>query len=179
MKQPSAAAVQEPPLPQRLSPVEIDSPRLTSTSPRVDFARRLNVIAQVPVRAAVCGRVCPQSISARAMCARGIKANPSASAVLERFSLRTVPNNESYQACCHPPTETRHKEACHRAGPSRPDRAATSQTGLQDHQFTRPCACAPAALSLRYGSPEFTRSAQGHRPARVRGLKNKKNKKKK
>ncbi len=62
-------------------PVQIDIPAFIAEVAKGDFEAAYQVIAKSSALPAVCGRVCPQESQCEGKCVRGIKGDPSASAV--------------------------------------------------------------------------------------------------
>ncbi|MDR2126095.1 MAG: NADPH-dependent glutamate synthase [Prevotellaceae bacterium] len=66
-------------------PVNIDIPKFISQIAKNHFAKAAETVAQYSSLPAVCGRVCPQETQCEGTCILGIKGEPVAIGLLERF----------------------------------------------------------------------------------------------
>lgn len=132
-------------------PVGVPIPEFIAQVARGDFGKAAETILAKNALPAVCGRVCPQESQCEGVCIRGVKAEPLAIGMLERFVAQFAPEQSGPG---EPVPELRGKKvAVIGSGPAGLTAAADlAKAGMQVTVFESLHA---AGGVLRYGIPEF------------------------
>ncbi len=135
-------------------PVSVQIPRFIEALTKDDVARAAQIIAEDNLLPSVCGRVCPQENQCEGSCILGVKGEPVAIGLLERYvgdwKIKNVESNDQSPAPSH---QSQIKVAIVGSGPA--GLACAADLAKMGYAVTIFEVLHKAGGVLQYGIPEF------------------------